>query len=163
MTHHLAQVNVARAKAPLDSAAVAGFMALLEPVNALADAAPGFVWRLQDDAGDATSIRISDDDRLIVNLSVWESLEDLWRFVYDSGHLDVMRRRREWMERLAEAQLALFWLPAGSVPDVDAALARLEHLRVHGPTPYAFTFKHHFPPPGTAAREIIDDSLGCPA
>jgi hypothetical protein len=159
----LVQVNVARAKAPLDSAALAGFIALLEPVNARADAAPGFVWRLQDDAGDATSIRISEDAQLIVNLSVWESLEDLWQFVYDSGHIDVMRRRREWMERLAEAHLALFWIPAGSIPSVDEALARLDHLRAHGPTQHAFTFKHHFPPPGTAAREIIDDSLSCPA
>src|SRR4051795_4691297 len=103
MRFHLAQLNVARALEPLDTPLLAEFMAALEPVNALADGAEGFVWRLQSEEGDATSIRAGDDPLLIVNLSVWESLAPLWRFVYGGGHLEVMRRRREWFGELAAA------------------------------------------------------------
>src|SRR5260221_711074 len=92
--HHVAQVNVARLLAPLDSPALRGFVEGLEPINALADANPGFVWRLQTEAGDATSIRPYDDDRIMVNLSVWRSLPALWEFVYASRHLDLVSRRR---------------------------------------------------------------------
>jgi hypothetical protein len=145
--HHLAQVNVARLRAPLDDPLLAGFVALLEPLNALADASRGFVWRLQTEAGDATALRVFDDDRVLINLSVWESLEALTEFVYSSRHLDALRRRREWFQRLAEASLALWWLPAGDLPDVGEAARRLERLRAHGPTPAAFTFRQPFPPP----------------
>ena len=115
----------------------------MEPVNALADAAPGFVWRLQDEAGDATSIKAFGDDRLIVNMSVWESLDALWRFVYDGGHLDVMRRRREWFERIS-IHLALWWIPAGTLPTVEDAELRIAALEQRGPSAYAFTFKQPF-------------------
>src|SRR5687767_189621 len=98
--HHLAQLNVARTKAPLDSELLSGFVVALEPVNALADASPGFVWRLQTDEGDATSIRAFEDELMIVNMSVWESIEALWDFVYAGDHLSYMRRRREWFERI---------------------------------------------------------------
>ena len=152
MDLHIAQYNVARAQAALDGPELAEFMASLEPVNALADRAPGFVWRLQDDSGDAISIRAYDDDHMIINLSVWESPEALWRFVYAGGHFDVMRRRREWFERRLEAHLVLWWLPAGSLPTVEEAMERLALLREHGPGPDAFTFKQRFP-----AR------AGCPA
>jgi hypothetical protein len=118
-------------------------VALLEPVNALADAAPGFVWRLQDESGDATSIKAFGDERLIVNMSVWENLDALWRFVYDSEHLAVMRRRREWFERL-RMHLALWWVPAGTLPTVEDAELRLAALEERGPTDYAFTFKQPF-------------------
>ena len=104
--YHVAQVNVARVLAPLDSPALRGFVEGLEPINALADRSPGFVWRLQTEAGDATAIRPYDDDRVMVNLSVWGSLPALWDFVYLSRHLDLMRRRREWFERI-EPYLAL--------------------------------------------------------
>ena len=161
-THHLAQLNLARATAPLDSADLAEFMALLEPINALADGSPGFVWRLQDDDGaGATGIRILDDDRLIVNMSVWESIEALWEFVYDSGHLDVMRRRREWFARFGSAHLVLWWVPAGQVPTVDEALGRMELLDANGPTPDAFTFKMRFEP--AATEPLVDERSGCPA
>ena len=140
----IAQVNVALPREPLDSPALAGFVANLEPVNALADAAPGFVWRLEDSSGDATSIRVFDDERLIINMSVWESIESLWDFVYSGGHLAVMRRRREWMTRLAGAYMCLWWVPAGHLPDTAEARERLEHLERHGPSPHAFTFKRRF-------------------
>jgi Domain of unknown function (DUF3291) len=140
----VAQVNIALPREPLDSPALAGFVANLEPVNALADSAPGFVWRLADETGDATSIRAFDDERLIINMSVWESVGSLWDFVYGGGHLAVMRRRREWMTAIAESYMALWWVPAGSVPAVEDARRRIDHLRDHGPSEHAFTFKQRF-------------------
>jgi hypothetical protein len=149
--------------APVDTPALADFMALLDPVNALADEAPGFVWRLQSDEGNATSIPVLGDDRLIVNMSVWESIEQLAAFVYGSGHVAVMRRRREWFER-GTTLMALWWLPAGHLPTVPEAEERLEHLRAHGPTGHAFTFRRRFGPAGAPTAEQLDeDLLGCPA
>jgi heme-degrading monooxygenase HmoA len=149
--HHLAQVNVATVRAPLDSPELAGFVAQLEPINALADHSPGFVWRLQTEDGDATAIRPFEDERIMVNLSVWESLEALRTFVYASRHLDVMRRRREWFHRM-DAYLALWWVPAGTIPTVAQAKDRLERLAGNGPGPDAFTFRVPFPAPAAAAR-----------
>jgi len=140
----IAQVNIALPRQPLDSPALAEFVANLEPVNALADSAPGFVWRLEDESGDATSIRAFDDDRLIINMSVWESIEALWDFVYSGGHLDVMRRRREWMTRIASSYMCLWWVAEGHVPTIEEAKGRLEHMDAHGPTPHAFTFKQRY-------------------
>ena len=145
--YHLAQVNIALPQAPLDSEQLAGFVERLEPVNALADAATGFVWRLQTEDGDATGIRAFGDDRLIVNMSVWSSLEALRQFVYRSGHADVLRRRKEWFESMPQLISALWWIPAGSTPTLAEAEARLEHLRQHGPSAPAFTFKDPFPVP----------------
>jgi hypothetical protein len=148
----IAQVNIALPREPLDSPALAEFVANLEPVNALADAAPGFVWRLEDDSGDATSIRVFDDERLIINMSVWESIEALWDFVYAGGHLEVMRRRREWMTKMASTYLCLWWVHDGHLPTTDEAKQRLEHLGEHGPTPHAFTFKRRFAASEAALR-----------
>jgi hypothetical protein len=114
--YHLAEVNVAVLREPLDAPATADFVAALEPINQLADHSPGFIWRLQTPEGDATSIRVFDDDRIIVNLTLWESLETLWAFTYASRHLDMLRRRREWFHRMAAAHLALWWVPAGHIP-----------------------------------------------
>jgi len=161
---HLAQVNIALPREPVDSPALAEFVASLEPVNALAESAPGFVWRLQDESGDATSIQAFDDERLLINMSVWESANALWDFVYSGRHLDVMRRRREWFMRMAEVFVALWWVPAGSAPMIADARERLEHLAEHGPTPHAFTFKQRFPEPGAATGEaILDDREPCSA
>lgn len=156
----LAQVNVAIAKGRMDSEVMAGFAAALEPINALADATPGFVWRLQDDSGDATAIRAFDDDRMLINLSVWESVDALTEFVYRSDHTPVMRRRKQWFETI-RLYLALWWVPAGHRPTPLEARGRLEHLRTHGPTPYAFTFKRRFEPGDELV--IVDDELECPA
>jgi len=146
--HQLAQVNIALPREPLDAPLLADFVADLEPVNAAADAAPGFVWRLQTDDGDATGIRAFGDDRLIVNLSVWESVEALRAFVSGARHLAVLRRRREWFEQAAEDHLALWWVPAGHEPPVHEAEERLALLRRDGPSPAAFTLRSPFPPPG---------------
>jgi hypothetical protein len=161
---HLAQVNIAIPREPIDSPALADFVALLEPINAVADVSPGFVWRLQDESGDATSIRPFDDERIMINMSVWESVEALWKFVYDSRHLDVMRRRREWFTRMAEAFMCLWWIPASELPSVEDARERIDHLRAHGPTPWAFTFKQCFAAPGAGEDEpVFDDREPCAA
>ena len=151
----IAQVNVARPKAPVDSPLLAEFKALLDPVNAVADSAPGFVWRLKDESGNATSIPFGGDESLIVNMSVWESIDALWDFVYSAPHLDVMRRRREWFERL-DLYLCLWWVRAGHRPSVAEAEEHLELLRRDGPTARAFTFKSRFecPLPTDGGRAI---------
>jgi uncharacterized protein DUF3291 len=160
---HIAQLNIGRIRGPIDSPIMAEFVALLDPVNAVADASPGFVWRLQTEEGNATAVRPYDDEAIAVNMSVWESIDELAAFVYRSGHVDVMRRRREWFERM-QVFMVLWWVPAGELPTVEQAQERLEHLREHGPTPYAFTFKARFPAPDEAdAGVVVDDELGCPA
>ena len=137
--------------APIDSPQLADFVAGLEPVNALADAAPGFVWRLQTDDGDATAIRPYDDERVMVNMSVWESLDTLKAFVHGDEHIAYLRRRREWFERMDEAIVALWWVPAGHVPTVAEAKDRLALLERVGPSPAAFTFRTAFPAPEAVA------------
>lgn len=152
--YHLAQINVARAQAPLDDPKLAGFVARLDEINALADGAPGFVWRLQSDSGNATDIQVCDDPRFIVNLSLWEDLDALFAFVYRSDHLQVMARRHQWFEKPAGAFMALWWLPAGRLPTPEEGLARLAELDRKGPTAKAFTFKAPF----DAAGRPIDRS-----
>jgi Domain of unknown function (DUF3291) len=162
--HQLAQVNVAVLKEPLDSPLLEGFVAALEPINALADAAPGFVWRLQTEDGDATAIRAFDDERILVNLSVWESLESLGEFAYRSRHAVVMRQRRTWFHKMGEAYLALWWVPVGHRPSVAEARHRVDHLRLHGPTPHAFTFRRSYPAKSDAVDGPRDDERwGCTA
>jgi hypothetical protein len=116
---HLAQVNIARMKGPLESAVMAGFVARLDEINALADRSPGFVWRLQTGEGNATYLRPYDDDRILFNLSVWESIEHLREYVYRSAHVAVLRNRHEWFSKFERAYLALWWIPAGHRPSVD--------------------------------------------
>ncbi|MGA9161318.1 MAG: DUF3291 domain-containing protein [Actinomycetota bacterium] len=146
---HIAQVNVALLRAPLDAPELHGFVALLEPINALADSSPGFVWRLQGESGNATGIRAFDDERIIVNLSVWETIEALGLFVFASRHNEVLRRRREWFEKMAEAHLALWWVPAGTLPTVEEAERRVAMVRDRGALPEAFTLREPFPAPGS--------------
>lgn len=145
-TAHLAQLNVARLLAPLDDPSIADFVGALDRINALAEASPGFVWRLQSDSGNATDIRVDRDPLLIVNLSTWESLEVLFEFTYRTGHSKILARRRDWFERMDDAHLVLWWVPAGHRPSLAEAMARLDRLRREGPTSQAFTFKHRFPP-----------------
>jgi hypothetical protein len=145
--YHLAQLNIARMLAPIDDPIMAEFVAQLGPVNALADQAPGFVWRLQSESGDATSIKVYDDDLIIVNLTVWESPEYLREFVYKSDHSGVLRDRKRWFEKFEGPYYALWWIPAGQLPSTEDARQRLDHLRQHGDSAYAFSFKHLFPAP----------------
>lgn len=143
---HVAELNVGRTVAPIDDPALADFVANLERINALGDASPGFVWRLQDEFGAATTIRAYDDPLMIVNLTVWESIEALRAFTYRTGHVDYVRRRREWFEPLDGPSLVLWWVPAGHRPTVQEARARLDRLAAEGPSPAAFTLKTTFPP-----------------
>jgi hypothetical protein len=143
---HLAQLNVAALKAPIDSPELKDFVDNLDRVNAFAEAAPGFVWRLKGDGNDATSLRPLGDN-VLVNMSVWQDVKALRDFVYQSAHSEIMRRRREWFTRMGKAYLALWWVPAGHEPTVAEAVARLEHLRQHGATAEAFTFGEAFSAP----------------
>jgi hypothetical protein len=150
---HLAQVNVGRMIAPAGDARVAGFYDALDRINALADASPGFLWRLQDASGNATGLQATPDPLTIVNMSVWTDADALFAYVYRSAHTPVMAQRRQWLERPSDAHQALWWVPAGAIPSVDEGLSRLWLLDRFGPSAQAFTFKQRYPAP---------DELGAP-
>ncbi|WP_296270748.1 DUF3291 domain-containing protein [Pseudomonas sp. UBA6323] len=145
-TYHLAQLNIALMTAPLESPQMADFVANLERINALAESSPGYVWRLQDEAGDATAIRPFGDD-FLVNMSVWQDVQSLSDYVYKSAHTEMLKRRREWFERVEQMHQVLWWVPADHRPSVVEAAERLAHVREHGATEHAFTFRHAFAAP----------------
>ena len=161
--YELAELNVAVMKEPLDSPSMADFVAALDRINALAEASPGYMWRLQTDEGDATALRPLGDSTL-VNLSVWRDVQGLSDYVYKTAHVEIMKRRKEWFETMKEAWVVLWWVPRGHRPEIGEAIARLERLRAEGPTEEAFTFRKAFPPPDAAAR-TAPIALGgeCPA
>ncbi len=154
--YYLAQCNIARAHAPLDQPLMADFVGQLAAINALAESAPGFIWRLKDDTDNATAIQVFDDARIIVNMSVWESIEALAAFTFKADHAAALRRRTEWFERMAGPHMALWWLAAGSLPGAEDIPLRLNHLAQCGPTPFAFTFKNPFAKPATQPAERPD-------
>lgn len=161
--YQLAQVNIARLRAPIDSPELADFVANLDRINALAEASDGFVWRLAGEGNDATALRPLGDD-VIVNMSVWRDAESLKAYVYRSQHVDIMRRRKEWFERMAEAYLAMWWIPKGSYPTVEEAIRKIELIREKGATPDAFSFRSFFPSPDAAdASDAISFGEVCPA
>lgn len=163
--YHLAQVNMGRIKAPLDSEVMKGFMSRLDEINALADQSPGFVWRLQTSTGNATYFRpYPEDDSILLNMSVWESIETLKHYVYKTAHAELLRHRQEWFEKFSGVYLALWWVPAGHVPSIDEAKKRVAHLNAHGPTQFAFHFKAAFEPDDDFQRSIDWSSfIPCPA
>ncbi|NUR00634.1 MAG: DUF3291 domain-containing protein [Streptomyces sp.] len=162
--YQLAQVNIGRLKAPLDSAQLKDFVDNLDPVNADAHAADGFVWRLGSDSGNATDVPVFGDEWLIINMSVWRDSNALTAYMYQGRHREMLARRREFFERVQEAMVALWWVPAGHRPTVAEAEQRLLHLRANGPTPYAFTLRTSFPPGAREAVAMtIPEDLGCPA
>ncbi|PMN54728.1 hypothetical protein BCT31_04010 [Vibrio lentus] len=140
----LAQLNIALAKCPLDAPEIKDFVDNLDLVNGIAESSEGFVWRLKDESGDATNIKAYDDPNMIVNMSVWDSVDSLKNFMFRTHHRDFMRRKNEWFHRLAENTYVLWWVEDDHTPSLDEALERLEHLREVGDTPYAFTFKTNF-------------------
>jgi len=146
MTYQLAQVNIARMRAPLEDEIMRPFVDRLDEINALADAAPGFVWRLQSGEGNATYLRPYDDDRILFNLSVWESVEALKHYVYKTAHAEMLRGRRDWFEHFDAQYQALWWVPSGHIPGVHEAKERLARMEEHGPSQFAFTFKTVQPP-----------------
>jgi hypothetical protein len=150
-TRHLAQANVARQRAPLDAPEMAGFVVALDPVNRLAEASPGFVWRLRSSEAHGATVLEDGSSPMIVNLSVWESYEALHAFVYRSPHGGYLRRRAHWFLPGRQPSTVLWWVEAGERPEVDEALRRLRYLRAHGPSPQAFTLRRRFEPDGRPA------------
>ena len=160
----LAQVNIGRARGPMDQPIMSEFVARLAEINALADRSPGFIWRLQTEDGDATALRPYPGEDILINMSVWTDLDALREYVYRSDHAAVMRRRREWFERFEGIFVALWWVPAGHRPSVAEAVERLAHLEAHGPTPYAFSFAQPFDRLGAPEkRERVTRDDACPA
>lgn len=161
--YQLAQVNIGRLLAPVDDPLIAGFVARLDEINALADNSPGFVWRLQSSEGNATNFRPYEDEQILLNMSVWTSLETYTNYVYKTAHREVMQMRRQWFERFDGPYTAVWWVPAGHIPTIEEAKERLAYLRAHGATPFAFTIKQPFPPEENmphAIEPILDE---CPA
>lgn len=161
--YQLAQLNIALMTAPIDSPAMADFVANLDRINDLAERSPGYVWRLQTEDGNATALRPFGEEYL-VNLSVWSDVEALYDYVYKSAHVEIMKRRKEWFERMRESYSVLWWVPQGHRPTTAEAKLRLQLLNDRGPTPEAFTFKHPYPAPGATigvGRAGFDDR--CPA
>ena len=148
--HQLAQLNIARMKFDFEAPEMAGFVARLDEINALADGAPGFVWRWIGE-GEAATAEEHFDANLLVNLSVWQDLEALRNFVFRSNHSEVMAQRKQWFERMEQAYTVLWWVPQGHVPSLAEARDRLERLRADGPTPAAFTFRQNFAPDAAAS------------
>ncbi|MBD2459467.1 DUF3291 domain-containing protein [Oscillatoria sp. FACHB-1407] len=153
---HLAQVNTATLRLPLAHPEMAEFIAQINHINAIADADPGFVWRLRaEGSDDATQLRVFEDERILITLTVWRSLEALSDYVYRSAHAGIMRDRRRWFEKSDSPNLAMWWIPVDHTPTVDEAKERLYHLQQHGSTPYAFSFKHPFPPTELVPVELM--------
>lgn len=145
---YIAQFNISIEKVPLDNPVMKDFVDSLARVNQSADDSEGFVWRLHDETGNATAMRVFDDQRIIFNLSVWKSIELLKRFVYDNQHMSILKRRREWFETNAKRSYVLWWIPETHRPSIEEAKTRLFHLQDKGPTPFAFTFDQVVPPEG---------------
>jgi hypothetical protein len=162
--YHIAQVNIGRVRAPIEDAVMKGFVERLDEINALADQSPGFVWRLQTNEGNATYFRPYDDDRILINMSVWETIEALRHYVYKTAHAELLKQRHEWFETFAGVYMGLWWVPAGHRPGVDEAKKRIAHLDKHGPSQFAFTFKTIFQPDEEFQQRIDWSSfLPCPA
>ncbi|HEX2712709.1 MAG TPA: DUF3291 domain-containing protein [Candidatus Acidoferrales bacterium] len=161
---HIAQVNIGRIRGSLDDPLMAGFVGRLNEINALADRSPGFVWRLQTPEGNATYLRPFEDDRILINMSVWETVEALKHYVYHTAHAELLRQRQAWFEQFAGVYVALWWVPVGHLPGIDEAKKRLAYLHAHGPTEFAFTFKTVFPPDEVFQQSIDWSSFQpCPA
>lgn len=143
-SHHLSQVNISRMIAPLSNPIMAEFVAQLDSINKLADNQKGFVWRLQTEEGNATNISAYDDELILFNLSVWESMDALKQFVYRTQHGKVMRNRKKWFHKSEGVNMALWWVPIGRIPTIDEAKKRLQHLNYYGESAYAFSFKNQF-------------------
>jgi hypothetical protein len=152
--YHLAQANIGRIVAPLDDPIMDGFRTQLDPINALADRSPGFVWRLQTADGNAMAIRPMADERMAINMSVWESIDALRQYVYQSAHVALLRDRKQWFEAIEGPILVLWWISAGHVPTVEEALDRLRCLKERGPSVDAFTFRTPFPSPDGPVESV---------
>lgn len=141
----LAQINIAQGKAPLDSDIMKGFVDRIDEINQLAEVSPGFIWRLKSDEGYATNIQAFDDPSMLVNMSVWESIESLKNYVYKSVHVELVRDRDAWFSKMKNVHQVLWWIPAGHIPSIEEGKEKLHHLQENGPSQVAFTFAKNFP------------------
>ncbi len=146
--YHLAQVNASRMIAPLTDPLMSGFATGIDEINALADCHSGFIWRLEED------VFPFEDSLILINISVWASLQDLSSYVYAGDHAQFLKRRRQWFKRFDGPHMALWWIPQGHIPSVEEAKERLAHLRTHGETLRAFSFKRPFPVPSKATQPL---------
>lgn len=144
MEYYLAQLNIAKMKFPLNDPQMADFVNNLDRINGIAESAEGFIWRLKDEQNNATSIKIYNDDFLIVNMSVWKDIDSLFQFTYQTAHVEIFKRRKEWFEKMAEMHMCMWYTSPNYLPSVQDAQERLDHLRNHGETPFSFSFKKRF-------------------
>ena len=142
--YQIAQINIATMLAPLESETMSGFVARLDEINALAENADGFVWRLKTEEDNATAIRAFDNDQIIINMSVWESIDALFNYTYKSDHVEVFRQRRDWFSKMSKPYFAMWWIPVGTLPTPEEAQAKLNHIEANGITPLAFNFKQRY-------------------
>jgi hypothetical protein len=151
--YHLAQINVARIKGvDINDPVMIEFVENLDHINALAESAPGFVWRLKDDSNNATSLNPFGDAQVIINISVWEDVPALEDYVFNTPHREFLKRRREWFHKYGKASMALWWIPAGEIPSMEKAIEQLDHLKQNGATERVFDFRQRFPPPANKSR-----------
>jgi hypothetical protein len=154
VTHHLAQINIGRLLAPIDHPQIDEFVQGLDPINRLAESSPGFIWRLVSVNGNATEILYNEDPLVIVNMSVWDSVESLKAYVYNSSHLEFFKKRANWFEKMSQPSYCLWWVPAGHTPTVPEGRERLEHYQQHGATEFSFWFSQLFPAPRPSAASV---------
>lgn len=141
---YIAQLNIGKVRFDLESPQMSGFVDNLEPINAIAESSPGFVWRLKDESGDATNIEIENNPDIIVNMSVWENIEALKNFMFKTHHIDFLKRKKEWFVSIKEESYVLWWIPEGHIPSIQEAMEKLGHLRQYGESPEAFSFKGNY-------------------
>lgn len=144
MNYNLAQINIAKMLAPLDDPIMADFVNNLDRINAMADKAKGFVWRLHGEDENATAVKAFEDTSLLINMSVWKDMDSLFNFTYQSGHIEVFKRKKEWFSKMKMLHMAFWFVPVGHIPTPQEAKERLNHVNKFGETPHAFTFKSKF-------------------
>ncbi|MDQ7050802.1 MAG: DUF3291 domain-containing protein [Enterobacterales bacterium] len=147
--YHLAQINIAQAKDSMQSPVMDGFVKRLDEINQLAEQSEGFIWRLKTEQGDATGINAFEDDRLIINLSLWNNLDSLKHYVYQSVHIDLIQDKKHWFNKIKPAHLALWWIPEGCIPSIEQGKQKLQYLQNHGASASVFTFAKPYPHPET--------------
>lgn len=130
--------------APIEDPIMADFVNNLDKINNLAEQSPGFVWRLKGEEDNATAIRVFEDEMLIINMSVWKTMDNLFQFTYKSDHVEIFSRRKEWFTRVKEMHMAFWYVPIHHIPTSEEAKQRLSYINKYGETPYAFTFKNKF-------------------
>ena len=147
MAYQLAELNIARMRGVnMDDPIMKDFKNNLDRINDIAEGSDGFIWRLKDDNNNATAFNPFNDEKIIVNMSVWRDIESLGNFAFKSGHVEYLRRKREWFETFGSAYVVFWWIPIGMLPTLEEAVVRLNYLNTHGPTPHAFTFRNQFEP-----------------